>query len=157
VIENDTAIKLLDYLAKHIATHDKPIVGYTTMADELGYTEKDGRVIGQVCSRIDYACFLAGLPMLSSHWVRNAKGEVNPDSFSGSWKSYQAEIEALSATFNWTDEALQEIKHKLNGLPDRSSKVLWEEVLRREAQKIGYIRYNLHRNIDKYKKDIEHA
>jgi hypothetical protein len=125
------------------------INGYGTLAELCGREggSTDARFFGQVTSRIDAACFYAGLPMLSAHWVRNSLGEVNPFSFDQDFAPFKDEILRVSAGHIWTDEDFSRLLKHLHQLPDEAATTIWDHIRDREYAKPGFIKYNLHRRL----------
>ena len=82
--EPKRAIELLAALRKHILSGGGLILGYAVAAEMIGLKGSDnGRHLGQVVSRIDLASFLAGLPSLSLHWIRETDGKINREALRG--------------------------------------------------------------------------
>lgn len=137
-------------IRKHIGT-GQIINGYGTLAELCGRQagSTDARFFGQVASRIDAACFYAGLPMLCVHWVRNSGGDINPYSFNQEFAPFKDEILKASEEYEWTTHDFHRVQAQLNALPDESATSIWANVVAREFAKPGFIKYNLHRKLVK--------
>jgi hypothetical protein len=144
------AVEALAVIRKRVEANEL-INGYGTLAELCGRHagSTDARFFGQVTSRIDAACFYAGLPMLCAHWVRNAAGDINPFSFNQEFAQYKAEILKASGEYNWTADDFHRVQSQLNALPDESATSIWENIRAREYAKPGFIKYNLHRKLSK--------
>jgi hypothetical protein len=142
------AIEALAVIRKHVESNEL-INGYGTLAELCGRRagSTDARFFGQVTSRIDAACFYAGLPMLCAHWVRSADGEINPYSFNQEFAQFKAEILKISEAYKWTADDFHRLQGQLNALPDESATSIWENIRAREYAKPGFIKYNLHRKV----------
>ena len=107
-----------------------PIIGYTNMASMIGWAggAKYGFPAGQVCSLIDYACYIAGLPCLTVHYVRKANGDINEASFGGEWVKLKPEIVRVASSHEWTDDDLTLIANAISGLPNVCAKTLWADL-----------------------------
>jgi len=133
--------QLLDVLRQT----DTVLVGYQTAAARIGWY---GRALGvpmaQVCSRLDLAAFIAGLPLLAIHRVRQIDGAINPEAFGGNWAAYREEIETKATGFQWTSDAFDRLEIALSALPNRSVRSLWREVDEWERVAPGFIKFRLH-------------
>jgi len=148
--QTTAAHNLLVAIRRRIKNGDvAPYRGYTTAAFDAGYTvnsEDAGRAMGQVTSRIDLAAFYAGLPMLALHWVRMPDGGINPGSFINSFPQHLDGIVQVATQHQWTVEDVDAVRRKLLSLDqDEGARSLWKYVQRREAEKPGFFKYNLHR------------
>ena len=132
-------------LFKALRAVDIPIRGYDKAAEFIGRDEKSSRYVGQVVSRIDYACFISGLPMISIHRVRKPDGSINLDSLGGAeWKRWADEIQATTVAHQWTQEELDTVERAIHNLPEHSARLLWADVGTWDEKKI---RWNLHRKV----------
>lgn len=145
--QNEAAIRIVRLLRDHIPAGGTPIVGYHEAARLIGWNEDASRPMGQACSRVDYASFVLGLPMLAYQWVRDCKGNLNQNAWYASFEKYRDEIDRVSAAHQWTDEEFSQIIQCLHEIPDRSAALLWSDVESREARQKGFINYNLHRRL----------
>lgn len=146
--EHIHARQLLKVIRDRIANDEGPIHGYAVAGVLIGLNEHDyARHMGQVTSRIDAASFIAGWPMLAVHMVRKPDGEVNPASFSKEWSAWNAECKQITTTHKWTVEQVDEVIGKLDALPDRCAKNIWDGYLERDVHKSGFIAYNMHRKL----------
>lgn len=141
---HEMAFKLLELIESRGTS--EPIHGYAVAAEMIGRRDgnKVARTMGQVTSLLDYACFVAGLPMLAFHCVKNVNGEVPENSFAGVWSKFKPEVESISANFQWTQPHFDKLRKTLVGLDARAAKSLWNAA---EARGEQFIRYNLHRQV----------
>jgi hypothetical protein len=139
----DDADTLLTALRRWVQEGNDPIKGYSFAAQMIGRGSKEGVHVGQVCSRIDLACFNAGLPMLTMHWVRLPSGAVNAASLNG-WHDFQDELLAQSSVHRWTEADFDRVRGQLDALPNRSALTLWRQI---ESRGIQFARQQLHRNV----------
>jgi hypothetical protein len=137
----EDAAVLLQALRQHVLARRAPLFGYGKAAALIGRKNSDGAHLGQVCSRIDVACYHAGLPLLTLHWVRRPDGKVNHDSLVG-WRAFAQELIDASAGHAWTAGDLELVQARLHALPQKATAALWAEV---EAQGPATIRQQLHR------------
>lgn len=142
----DTAVKLLALLrARMLAGNYEPIIGYHAAAAAVGVEKPKAyaRQMGQVTSMLDYAAFVAGLPMLALRLVKNSSGDVPTQSFTGLFIEFKSEIESVSESHQWTLEDLDRLQMTLYGLPKVGAVALWNNVAERGRE---FIRWNLHRS-----------
>jgi hypothetical protein len=143
------ARNLLKLIRDRVESKEPPIVGYAVAATLMGL--KGGayaRAMGQVCSRIDAASFVAGWPMLALHMVRKPGGGLNPASFEDpGWSPWEQEFKNEAQSHQWSVEQVDDVLSALDGLPNEGAISIWVGYLKREAQKPGFIRYNLHRKV----------
>lgn len=132
---------LLRALRAHLLAGRAPLFGYGKAAALIGRKNSEGAHLGQVCSRIDLACYHAGLPLLTLHWVRKPDGEVNYDGLIG-WHAFARELIEASAAHAWTAAEFDLLQSRLDALPDKATAALWAEV---EAQGAAVIRQHLQR------------
>jgi hypothetical protein len=147
VKQHKDALKMFALLRDRLLNIMPPINGYSVAAQVIGLTADHAVHIGQVNSRIDVAAFKAGYPMIATHMVRKPDGSIHPEAFGGVWEQYKDECISLAETHRWTSEQLDEVRIALDGLPDRSSLKLWEEVVDRNFREPGFIRRQLHYRI----------
>lgn len=148
--QSQRAMDLVTFLMSHISQRGKPLVGYTNAAELIGFEggTKQGQAMGQVTSRVDYACFVSGLPMLATNWVRNIEGEIHEDIYNlAAFKPFRAEAVQAAQHHEWSHDELMRVMTALDGLPQIDVKLLWREAADRELKQPGYIRYNLHRRV----------
>lgn len=137
----EDAAPLLRALAEHVLAGRAPLFGYAKAAALIGRNSSQGAHLGQVCSRIDVACYHAALPLLTLHWVRRPDGEVNHDSLVG-WREFAHELIEASAAHAWTAAEFELLHARLEVLPAKAAAGLWAEV---EAQGTAAIRQQLQR------------
>jgi hypothetical protein len=156
-LEAERATELLTALRKHILSGRGLIIGYIAAAEMIGLDGDHCRHVGQVVSRIDRACFDAGLPMLTLHWVRSPDGNVNGEAFNGSvtgvsklWAPFNHEILDTAANFQWSATYFDLVQSSLDKLPKVGAKTLWTALETKIALKgAAFIRHNLHRRLRK--------
>ncbi len=142
------ARELIQVFRRLIQNGDPVIHGYPAAAVAIGLNgENYARHLGQVCSRIDAASFIAGYPMLALHMVRKQDGSLNPDSFGPAWIAWADEIKSRAESRAWTEAQVDEFLRFLDGLPASGAYTIWSHYLNREFEKPGFIRYNLHRKV----------
>ncbi len=141
---------MLKVIRDRIAAGVGPIVGYSTAAELIGLDgDTHARHMGQVTSRIDAASLVSGLPMLALHMVRKPDGEINPASFTKDWQVWSEEIKQMAASHSWTVAQIDVVIGALDSLPDAAAVNIWAGYIRREGTQSGFIRYNLHRRVQR--------
>ncbi len=156
-LEAERATELLTALRKHILNGGGLIIGYIAAAEMIGLDGDYCRHLGQVVSRIDRACFDAGLPMLTLHWIRSPDGNINGEAFNGSvtgvsklWVPFNQEILDTAANFQWSATYFDLVQSSLDKLPKVGAKTLWTALETKITQKgAPFIRHNLHRHLRK--------
>ncbi len=129
--------KLIDWLAKRAAEHGGDLTGYTNaMAGAvLGFDGLGayGRVLGNITSRIDFACFKSGLPPLGL--VANAP-------FANAWgredRTWEFPIPSMAAsakTRRWSAQDFKVIRERTQELPGTAS-IAWKQALREDETSI---------------------
>ena len=147
-IQHTHARKLLQVIRDNIENGQSPMHGYADAAKAIGLNGADyGRAMGQVCSRIDAASFIAGLPMLALGMVRASDGSINPASFTGDWDPWNQETKSVAESHQWTVQEVDNVIGALDSLPSDGAAALWQNYLQREVEKPGFIRFNLHRKL----------
>ena len=150
LIQSSRGEVLFQLLSERALERRDPIVGYITAANLCGVTGHDiGRPFAQVCSRVDAACFYAGMPMLALHHVRSSSGEINDKAFRGVWEAFRDEAIQICTTHIWTREELDSVAFSLGKLPDESATSIWQSIEHKEARSSGLIRKSLHRRLNK--------
>jgi hypothetical protein len=138
-------LKAVD-LVKAIQQHGV-ITGYAVAGRLAGEENAQARDWGQVCSLVDYACFIAGLPPLTLQHVRTADGEIK-DCFSAPFLQYEKEMVQLAQSFVWTEAHFAKlVATLLADCADLNAHSAWDAVIKREAKQPGFIRYQLDRAI----------
>ena len=145
--EHTRSRNLLKVIRDRIKNGVPPIHGYDSAASTIGENKDYVKTVGQSCSLIDAASFVSGWPLLGLHMVRKPNGAMNPESFTDDWGAWNKEIESTAASHQWTVQQVDEVIHALDGLPNEGATALWAGFLKREAQRPGFIRYNLHRKL----------
>ena len=139
-------LKAVD-LVKAIQQHGV-ITGYAVAGRLAGEENAQAQDWGQVCSLLEYACFISGLPALAVQYVRTIDGEVTEKAFQDVFSNYKDEIVALAQSFVWTNAHFAKLtKTLLTDCADINPRSAWDEVIDRDAKQPGYIRYQLDRAI----------
>ena len=147
-VQQTHALKLLTVIRSRIENGEPPINGYGDAAATIGLNGAEyGRAMGQVCSLIDAASFVAGWPMLALGMVRMPDGSINPESFTGAWGPWTQETKSMAHSHKWTVQQVDSVMGVLAGLPEEGASAQWLGYLKREAQRPGFIRFNLHRKL----------
>ena len=120
--------------------------GYAEVCRALGYKSNAGMYAGQVCSRLDLACYHAGLPMVTMHWARRPDGSINPNGLRG-WKTFDRELLAAAEGHEWTVEDLNSVQAELDKLPHRAAKALWRDL---EEQDVATWGIQLHARVPRW-------
>ena len=146
--ESTHAAQLLLVIKGRALAGGGPIVGYPSAAGMIGWEGVVGIDVAQVCSRLDYACFIAGLPMLSIQWVRREDGTMNDQAMQGHWLSFKKEINAVAAAHRWTNNDFDCVMSALCELPNVTARQLWDSVVSQPYHSgRSFIRQTLHRYI----------
>ncbi|MGJ7504373.1 hypothetical protein ACSFBF_28730 [Variovorax sp. ZT5P49] len=141
--------RLLKLIRDRVEAKEPPILGYAVAANLLGLKgDSYARAMGQVCSRIDAASFVAGWPMLALRMVRKPDGSLNAASFEdAAWAPWEQEFRKLAQSHEWAPAQVDDVIRALDGLPEVGALGIWNGYLKRETQTPGFIRYNLHRKL----------
>lgn len=123
--------------------------GYLVAAAAIGWEGDVARPMGQVTSRVDLGCFYGGLPMLATHRVRKPDGSINPSLWvDATFGPYHDEIMNLSINHVWTEDDFKKLMVAMSRLQKTAANAQWQEVITRESKSPGFVRYNLHRNVE---------
>jgi hypothetical protein len=128
---------LIDWLAKRASEHDGDLTGYTnsTVGAVLGFEDLSihGRVLGNITSRLDFACFRCGLPPL---------GLVADVAFANAWnredRTWEFPVPSMAAaakTRRWSAQDFRAILERTQELPGTAS-ISWEQALRENEASI---------------------
>lgn len=123
--------KLIEWLAKRASEHDGDLTGYTnaTVGAVLGFEDLSvhGRVLGNITSRLDFACFKCGLPPL---------GLVADTPFANAWSREDrawafpvASMAAAAKARRWSAQDFKAIIERTQELPGTAS-IPWKQALR---------------------------
>ena len=117
--QQQLAEQMLSMLTQRITGGNfEPVINYRNAAAMIGWTGgmKFAQAVGQVNSRVDYACFVAGMPMLATFYIRTADGRVNPDIFAGytsgagdDFFGLNTEIKNKMESHEWTAEGFKKV------------------------------------------------
>lgn len=132
----EAADTLLRFLRERIKNGARPLHGYAEVCRALGYKSSAGMYAGQVCSRLDLACYHAGLPMVTLHLVRTPDGSINANGLRG-WEAFQAELRAAAVGHEWTPADLDLVQAELDKLPNRGAKPLWKDIEEQDVETWG--------------------
>ncbi len=120
--------------------------GYGVAGALIGASKHHTRHMGQVVSKIDYACLVAGLPMFCANKVREQDGSVKKELREDkAWHQFNDEIIMVAKTHEWTAEELELVGKTLQELPETCAKSLWNEAAKWPIEKQ---RYNIHRRLN---------
>lgn len=114
-------------------------------AAALGMTDMSlyGRVFGNIQSRIDFACYRAGLPPLGLAAVAPFSEAWQPEE--RSWSFPIAAMQEASKTFTWTDADFDRVLDESEALPGQAS-ISWHEDLSSRAEAVRAWAEGLHPN-----------
>ncbi len=128
--------KLLDWLSARAESHSGLINGYTNaeLGKHLGFDDltRHGRHLGNMQSRIDFGCYMAGVPPLGlcaiEHFTRGWATE-------GRRWAFPVETMRQSAqSFVWTDEVLDWVRVNTRALPGQAAIPWRKEFVAHEAR-----------------------
>lgn len=123
--------KLIDWLAQRASEHDGTLTGYTnaTVGAFLGFDDLSvhGRVLGNITSRLDFACYKCGLPPLglvadapfANAWGREGR----------TWDYPVASMSAAAKARRWSAKDFQAILERTQELPGTAS-IPWKQAQR---------------------------
>jgi hypothetical protein len=126
---------LFDWLVQRANANQGRLVGYTNAeaGAVLGFDDlsRHGRVLGNITSRSDYACYKEGAPPLglcaiepfANAWSREARP----------WKFPIHAMQIAAQTFNWTPAILEEIRRQARLLPGTAAIPWRKEMTERES------------------------
>jgi hypothetical protein len=113
----------LPYFHPHTFRHMLVQQAYTNadVAEVLGFDDltRHGRVLGNITSRIDFACYRQGVPPLglcamtpfANAWSQEGRA----------WAFPVATMQAAAQTFDWRPDALENIRREARALPGQAA------------------------------------
>ncbi|GEM_PF-6526391 len=128
--------KLIDWLGKRAQSHGGRLNGYTNaeLGAALGFSDltRHGRHLGNMQSRIDFGCYMAGVPPLGlcaiEHFARGWATEGR------SWAFPVGTMRQSAQTFAWTEDILDRIRLNTRTLPGQAAIPWRKELLAHEAR-----------------------
>ena len=128
---------VLDWLEARAAEHDALLNGYTNqdVGNVLGFTDlsRHGRVLGNIQSRIDFACYVEGVPPL---------GLCTREPFAHAWAQQDrrwsfpiANMQAAAQSFVWTTETLTRVRRTTRTLPGQAA-IPWQKEIREHEHNV---------------------
>lgn len=118
---------VLDWLRDRALAHSGVLSGYTNaeVGHIIGFEDlsRHGRVLGNIQSRIDFACYRALIPPLGLCAVEpfaNAWGNDGQN-----WAYPVPQMQAAARAFQWTSEAIEQIRRESRLLPGTAS-ISWK-------------------------------
>jgi predicted HNH restriction endonuclease len=129
-------VELLDWLAARAREFDGRLGRYTNAdaARALGMTDMavNGRVFGNIQSRVDLACYRAGLPPLGLTAVAPFAEAWQSDD--RSWSFPVTAMRKAAETFHWVDRDFDRARAESEMLPGQASIAWHEELATREGK-----------------------
>jgi len=129
--------KLFDWLVNRSREHEAVLRGYTN-ADIgllLGFDDltRHGRVLGNIQSRVDFACYEQGVPPLglcvtehfANAWAKEGR----------SWSFPVQQMRASAQSFSWTKEILDRVRVGARLLPGQAA-IPWRKEIREREQSV---------------------
>jgi hypothetical protein len=128
--ESAESAALLDVIESGIVDEGRSTPwSYVELAACLGRSSRHGAYLGQCVSRIDAACFEAGLPALSMKWIVTSAGKPSPKTCEGSlWRGVADDLARSARCHTWTPEDLHRIRSALLALPEGSARSIWARI-----------------------------
>jgi alkylated DNA nucleotide flippase Atl1 len=123
-----SALKALEFL-EHVTLVEGRPTTYKEVSAYLGVGVKHSRPVGQVMSRIDAACFYAGVPFLAAARVRKEEGVMNVDAFGGDlWRATRGALLEAADRHAWASGDFSRVRSKLLELDEKAAKLLWNDI-----------------------------
>lgn len=127
---------LLDWLWARAGSHDGRLNSYTNaeLGAALGFGDltRHGRHLGNMQSRIDFGCYMAGVPPLGlcaiEHFARGWSTEGR------NWVFPVAAMRQTAQSFVWTEEILDRVRLNTRTLPGQAAIPWRKELLAHEAR-----------------------
>ncbi len=119
--------RVLDWLAQRAAAHQGRLDSYTNsdVGAVLGFHDltRHGRVLGNITSRIDFACYREGVPPLglcatapfANAWAQQGR----------TWAFPVAKMQAAAQTFDWEPDVLERVRRQARLLPGQAA-IPWQ-------------------------------
>jgi hypothetical protein len=119
---------IIDWLKDNAATHSGQL-SFTNadLARAIG-KQKPDQALGNLVSRLDFACYLTGLPSLGCAAEQTFAGAWQPQENSNpSWGYPFEQMRRRAKTHHWSAADLDRIRHETQRLTSGRASLLWEE------------------------------
>lgn len=129
--------KVFDWLLQRCRESDGALRGYANadIGAMLGFDDltRYGRVLGNIQSRIDYACYEQGVPPLglcvlehfANAWAQEGRG----------WRFPVSQMRDSAQSFVWSEEVLEKVRGGARLLPGQAA-IPWRKELREREQRV---------------------
>lgn len=129
--------KVFDWLVRRSRENGGALIGYTNaeIGEILGFHDltRYGRVLGNIQSRIDYACYEQGVPPLglcalehfSNAWAQEGRG----------WSFPVSQMRLCAQSFVWSEEIIEKVRSSARLLPGQAA-IPWRKELREHEQNV---------------------
>jgi hypothetical protein len=131
--ESENAARVLEILERRMQVDRNARTTFSELAAEFGQTPKSyGRHLGQVASRIDAACWSAGLPLLGAFRIRLSDGSLNAKALAEpNWALRRQALAQREAMHDWNADDFRCVRQALNQLPPKGASLIWHDILER--------------------------
>jgi hypothetical protein len=134
-VQTDTEA-VIDWLSRNAAEHGGRL-SFTniSLANAIGKRKPD-QALGNLVSRLDFACYLTGLPTLGCAADETFKGAwQRQENYNRSWDFPVGQMRRRAKTHHWTDADFDRIRYETQRLTSGSAPLAWrEEFAKREAR-----------------------
>jgi hypothetical protein len=127
---------IIDWLKANATTHRGRLsFTNTDLARAIG-KQKPDQALGNLVSRLDFACYLTGLPSLGCAADQTFPGAWHRrENSKESWDYPLEQMRRRAKTHHWSGADLDRIRHETQRLTGGSARLLWgEEFAKREAR-----------------------
>lgn len=134
--ERENAARVLEILERQMQVDRNARTSFSELAAEFGQTPKAyGRHLGQVASRIDAACWSAGLPLLGAFRIRLSDGSLNAKALADpNWAVQRHVLAQREAAHEWNADDFRRLRQALDQLPPKGASLIWHDILERLGQ-----------------------
>jgi hypothetical protein len=131
--ESENAARVLEILERRMQVDRGARTTFSELAAEFGQTPKAyGRHLGQVASRIDAACWSAGLPLLGAFRIRLSDGSLNTKALAEpNWMIQRHALAQREASHDWNTDDFRRLRQALDQLPPKGASLIWHDILER--------------------------
>jgi hypothetical protein len=131
--ESENAARVLEFLERRMKIDREARTTFSELAAEFGQTPKSyGRHLGQVASRIDAACWSAGLPLLGAFRIRLSDGSLNAKALAEpNWAIRRQALAQREAMHDWNADDFRRLRQGLEQLPPKGASLIWHDILER--------------------------
>jgi hypothetical protein len=131
--ESENAVRVLEILERRMQIDRDARTTFSELAAEFGQTPKSyGRHLGQVASRIDAACWSAGLPLLGAFRIRLSDGSLNAKALAEpNWALRRQALAQREAMHDWNADDFRCVRQALDQLPPKGASLIWHDILER--------------------------